>query len=162
MALIQCPECGKMVSDMAPNCPNCGRPISNQQPPPNYQQPPSYQAAPHNLGNNSPDYGNAIVECFTKKFVDFSGRGRRSEFFPFLLCNSLVWLLVRFVINIPIFSIITFIVLLIPLLAAEVRRMHDIGKSGWWILVPILPFIFAFQDSDRGPNQYGPSPKYPN
>ena len=48
---------------------------------------------------------------------------------------------------------------LIPGIAVSVRRMHDTGRSGWWILCPIANIIFLFLDSQPGPNQYGPNPK---
>lgn len=59
------------------------------------------------------------------------------------------------------------LVVLVPSLAIAVRRLHDIGKSGWFLLVAFIPFIgglillyFFFQDSEREPNAWGPSPKY--
>jgi uncharacterized membrane protein YhaH (DUF805 family) len=54
---------------------------------------------------------------------------------------------------------------LIPSLAVSVRRLHDTGRSGWWILLGIIPLLglvvlfFAAQDSQPGDNQYGPNPK---
>ncbi len=56
--------------------------------------------------------------------------------------------------------------ILVPALALLLRRLHDIGKSGWWIFInfvpfvgPILFFIFLIRDSQPGPNKYGPNPK---
>jgi len=54
---------------------------------------------------------------------------------------------------------------LIPGLACCVRRLHDIGKSGWWVLIGFIPLVglvllvFTLMDSQPGPNQYGPNPK---
>jgi len=48
---------------------------------------------------------------------------------------------------------------LVPSIAAGIRRMHDTGRTGWWLLVPIANLIFAVTDGQPGPNQYGPSPK---
>ena len=55
---------------------------------------------------------------------------------------------------------------LVPGLAVSVRRLHDIGKSGWWLLLNIVPLVgplvllyFAVKDSQPGSNQYGPNPK---
>lgn len=59
----------------------------------------------------------------------------------------------------PILYAIVVIGLLIPNLAAAVRRMHDVGKSGWYLLIPIYNLILAFTDSEPGTNQYGPNPK---
>lgn len=55
---------------------------------------------------------------------------------------------------------------LIPALAVTVRRLHDTGRSAWWLLIPLVPLIgaiiflvFMFQDSQPAENQYGPNPK---
>ncbi len=55
---------------------------------------------------------------------------------------------------------------LIPSLAVGIRRLHDTGKSGWWIFISLIPFvgpiillIFLVKDSDPGTNLYGPNPK---
>jgi uncharacterized membrane protein YhaH (DUF805 family) len=55
---------------------------------------------------------------------------------------------------------------IIPALAVSVRRLHDTGRSGWWLLVGVVPLIgcfillvFTLQDSDPGDNEYGPNPK---
>lgn len=55
---------------------------------------------------------------------------------------------------------------LIPSLAVGVRRLHDTGRNGWWLLIGLIPLIgaivllvFFFQDSQPGNNEYGPSPK---
>ncbi|GAA4409577.1 DUF805 domain-containing protein [Quisquiliibacterium transsilvanicum] len=56
--------------------------------------------------------------------------------------------------------------MLLPSLAVSVRRLHDIGRSGWWLLVSFIPLIgaivllvFALRDGDAGDNAYGPNPK---
>jgi len=49
--------------------------------------------------------------------------------------------------------------ILIPATAVSVRRMHDLGRSGWWILVPVVNLVFMFLDSQSGDNEYGPNPK---
>ena len=49
--------------------------------------------------------------------------------------------------------------LLIPSLAVAVRRMHDVGKSGWFLLVPIYNLILALTEGTKGENEYGPDPK---
>lgn len=48
---------------------------------------------------------------------------------------------------------------LVPSLAVAVRRMHDVGKSGWYILIPIYNLILAVTEGDNGPNEYGEDPK---
>lgn len=49
--------------------------------------------------------------------------------------------------------------MIIPIIVVSVRRMHDIGRSEWWIFVPVVGFIFLFLNSELGENKYGPNPK---
>jgi uncharacterized membrane protein YhaH (DUF805 family) len=48
--------------------------------------------------------------------------------------------------------------ILIPYIAVSVRRMHDVGKSGWFVLIPIYAVILCVTGGDKGDNQYGPDP----
>ena len=105
-------------------------------------------------------------------YANFDGRARRQEYWMFVLFNMIftyggLFLLgflsaavdspyIIFIVYIYIFSMI------IPSIAVGVRRMHDVGKSGWYILIPIYSFILAVTEGERGPNQYGPDPKNPN
>ena len=115
------------------------------------------------------------IECF-KKYVDISGRARRKEYWLFCLINFLVAMGVGFVagflaamLDAPILQLLYVIYVLasvLPSWAVSVRRLHDIGRSGWWCLVglvpfvgPIVLFVFACLDSQPGTNQYGPNPK---
>ena len=126
---------------------------------PGYQQPgyqqPGYQQ-PYPQQPKSMDFGEAIKVCFNK-FADFNGRARRSEFWWFQLFAYLVS---------SVTCGIGGLVLLIPLLAVTSRRLHDTGHSGWWQLIQLVPFgviliiIWGVQDSDPGPNEYGPNPKF--
>jgi uncharacterized membrane protein YhaH (DUF805 family) len=110
-----------------------------------------------------------------KKFAQFEGRSRRKEYWMFTLFN----ILVACVLYIPgliyresalglgllalygIYSLAT----LIPALAVSIRRLHDTGKSGWFLLLCFIPFVnlillvFLCLDSSPGPNQYGLNPK---
>ena len=106
----------------------------------------------------------AVKLAFTH-YADFKGRARRSEYWWFTLFNIIVSGVISAIV--PDFAWIWSLVVLIPGLAIVVRRLHDVGKSGWfylWILVPIVgAFILLFQlckDSQPGANQYGPSIKY--
>ena len=152
MALINCPECRQQISQKATICPNCGCPIGNPQ-----------QSSTSPNGMSMLDFGNAIYDCFTKKYSDFKGRSRRSEYFPFLLVVVFVYVGSRsFFEEMPLLSFVVAIILDIPLLAVTARRLHDVGRSGWWMLCPILPIFWMFKDSDVGTNEYGVSPKYPD
>ncbi|WP_227396005.1 DUF805 domain-containing protein [Jeotgalibacillus aurantiacus] len=104
-----------------------------------------------------------------KNYVTFSGRARRKEFWMFNLINFLIVLalsVVELVLEIPAFlSGIYSLAIILPSLAVTVRRLHDIGKSGWWILISLVPLVGAiillvFECLDSVPdNQYGPNPK---
>ena len=105
-----------------------------------------------------------------KKYTTFSGRSRRKEYWMFMLFNiliSIVFSLIDTLIGLnQILSGIYYLVIIIPSIAVAVRRLHDIGKNGWWyfiILIPIIGSIWFFvlmcKDSQYGENQYGRNPK---
>lgn len=101
---------------------------------------------------------DAIKSVFSK-YATFSGRASRSEYWWFALFVILwCW--------IPIINIIIGLFFFIPSLALQVRRLHDIGKSGWWWFINLVPvigtivmFVFNLTDSQQGSNQFGQSPK---
>jgi uncharacterized membrane protein YhaH (DUF805 family) len=104
-----------------------------------------------------------------KNYVGFSGRARRTEFWVFVLVNAVVQAVLSIVGNAMdnnvLLSIYSLLVLL-PTIAVWVRRLHDTGRSGFWLfigLIPIVGFIvllvFALIPGAQGPNQYGPDPK---
>lgn len=107
---------------------------------------------------------DAITTCFTK-YVDFSGRARRSEYWFFVLALFILNIIVGFI-GVDFISYIVGLAVFLPSLAALARRLHDTGRSAWWILIGLVPLVgaiilivFAVQDSEAGSNQYGPSPK---
>ncbi len=121
-------------------------------------------------------FGQAISSVF-KNYANFNGRARRSEFWFFALFNLIIYLAAS-VINYLIAgssdttSIIGIVYLLyslatiLPSLAVSWRRLHDIGKSGAYILfilIPLVGWIFLLawfvKDSDMGENRFGPNPK---
>lgn len=121
-------------------------------------------------------FGQAISSVF-KNYANFNGRARRSEFWFFALFDLIIYLAAS-VINYLIAgssdttSIIGIIYLLyslatiLPSLAVSWRRLHDIGKSGAYILfilIPLVGWIFLLawfvKDSDMGENRFGPNPK---
>lgn len=111
-----------------------------------------------------------------KQYADFSGRARRKEYWMFVLFNLIFGILVMVLDNIfgiaitgigygPLYGIYT-LLLFIPSLAVSVRRLHDVGKSGWMLLIALIPLIGAIwlivlmvTDSNQGDNQYGVYPK---
>ena len=113
-------------------------------------------------------FGESIATCF-RKYADFSGRARRSEYWWFALFYGICYVVtVILTAAKPAFVILLLIVvlgLLLPLLAAAARRLHDTGRSGWWILIGLIPlggFVLLFfyvQDTVPQPNQWGPPAK---
>ena len=113
---------------------------------------------------------DAIKSVFTQ-YVGFSGRARRSEFWYFYLFTillSIVASIVQRAMTNSTNGIVTTIIglaIILPYLAVAVRRLHDTSRSGWWLLIGLIPvvgtivlIVFWVQDS-HGDNQYGPSPK---
>jgi uncharacterized membrane protein YhaH (DUF805 family) len=99
-----------------------------------------------------------------KKYAVFSGRATRSEYWYFVLFNIIFSLILAFAgtaIHFPFLQSVYSLAVLVPSLAVAVRRMHDVNKSGWFILIPIYNLILACTDSTPGENKYGPDPKRP-
>ena len=110
------------------------------------------------------NFVDAVKTCFTK-YVGFDGRATRSEYWwwvLFLVAIAVVMELLNLGLIGNLFSLVT----LLPSIAVGARRLHDIGKSGWWQLIAFIPLIGAIvlivfwtQDSQPGDNQYGANPK---
>ncbi|QNE76185.1 DUF805 domain-containing protein [Streptomyces finlayi] len=104
-----------------------------------------------------------------KNYAGFSGRARRKEYWMFVLFNCLAALVlvgIGFVIETQIPYIIYILAVLVPALAVMVRRLHDTGRSGWWMLISFVPLVggimlLVFLASDGKPeaNAYGENPK---
>ncbi|WSK45088.1 DUF805 domain-containing protein [Micromonospora maris] len=115
------------------------------------------------------------IRSVLSKYATFRGRARRSEYWWF----SLFLLLVGIVASVldsalgvdfegsggPV-SLLVNLALLLPSLAVAARRLHDIDRTGWWLLLAFIPIVgwivllvFALQNGTPGPNRFGPSPK---
>jgi len=119
-----------------------------------------------------------------KQFKNYEGRARRKEFWMFTLFHfliilviSLINFLLKYITNdfegkdliVQIIGTVMgvyILAMIIPALALTVRRLHDVGKSGWMILISLIPIIggiwlliLMFTDSNTGENQYGTNPK---
>jgi uncharacterized membrane protein YhaH (DUF805 family) len=119
---------------------------------------------------------NYYIEVF-RKYADFSGRARRSEYWFFTLFNVLITIVLALLgLNlVRLFGLnqngafglayLYLLVAFLPTLAVSVRRLHDIGLSGWWYLIVFVPFgglvltVLAVIDSQGGTNRFGPNPK---
>ena len=129
-----------------------------------------------------------FLECFTQHYTNFSGRARRKEYWSYVLFLWIFAVLVGLIASflgtvaylnggnntssmflmwaiIGIFSL----AVLLPSLAVQVRRLHDTNRSGWWILLGLIPFVnyvggivllvFYCLEGTPGPNKYGQDPK---
>lgn len=99
-----------------------------------------------------------------KKYADFNGRARRSEYWYFTLFSiiiSILLLVVETSVKTTLLGNIYSIAVLVPSIAVGVRRMHDVNKSGWYLLIPIYNLILACTAGTEGPNDYGDDPKNP-
>ena len=112
---------------------------------------------------------NYYLDCLKTKYFCFSGRARRKEYWMFTLFNiviSIILMVVDAQMNKNILQPVYNLAVLLPALGVSVRRLHDIGKSGWWLLFVFLPIVgpivllvFTCLDSKPGENKYGPNPK---
>jgi uncharacterized membrane protein YhaH (DUF805 family) len=118
-------------------------------------------------------FGQAIVSCL-KNYARFSGRAARSEYWYWVLFVTLARVVTRLLDATLIhgtqtsanpFGGIVSLVILIPSLAVAVRRLHDVNRSGWWLLLyftiigifyPLL--VWKCTKGTDGPNRYGPDP----
>lgn len=196
MALIKCYECGTMISDKADTCPHCGAPLAKGTAKDNNNPPyrPFYIDEQPTLS-----FGEAVYSAFIKNYANFSGRARRSEYWYFTLSQVVVNIIAFFTPSptvevwgqpVSLLYCLCNLAFFLPGLTVSVRRLHDIDKSGWNILMlylmPLLSiFIFATsnpylifgwsvgcfiyfirltiwfcKDSSEEENDYGPSPKY--
>jgi uncharacterized membrane protein YhaH (DUF805 family) len=115
------------------------------------------------------NFGQAIKTCLNK-YATISGRATRSEywyFFLFLVIVNIVASVLDSTIfgDMPVLYLIATLALLVPSIAAGVRRLHDTDKAGWWLLVGLIPVIgtivlivFFCQRGSVGTNQFGPDP----
>ncbi len=101
--------------------------------------------------------GNAISICF-KKYGTFSGRAKRSEYWFFYLFYVLVYIgatLIDSAQGTALVTSIAALVLVIPLLAAGCRRMHDTDHSGWFILIPFYNLVLLATEGQAQSNRFG-------
>ncbi|MET7522290.1 DUF805 domain-containing protein [Streptomyces sp. NPDC005248] len=105
-----------------------------------------------------------------KKYAVFSGRARRQEYWMYMLFNYIA-IIVAVVLDVvlgtlPVITAIYVFAVLLPSLGVTIRRLHDTGRTGWWILFGIVPLagpitllVFDCLEGDRSENAYGPDPK---
>src|SRR5215212_6795304 len=111
-----------------------------------------------------------------KKYAVFSGRSRRKEYWYFVLFVIIISTALNIIdgligayegtAGVGLLSSLFSLAILIPSIAVTVRRLHDIDRTGWWVLISLVPLVgwivllvFHIQDSTPGTNRYGPNPK---
>ncbi len=114
-----------------------------------------------------------------KKYAVFQGRARRAEFWWFALFNFIFNMALQMLFGpvvmtveegtaspLAFIPVLYILVLIIPTIAVGVRRLHDTGRSGWFILIGLIPvvgaivlIVFYAQEGNQADNQYGPDPK---
>ena len=99
------------------------------------------------------NFQTAVKSGF-QNYANFNGRSSRSAYWFWNLFNLIVALLLS--VTFPDIGTIFSIATIVPSIAVGWRRMHDIGRAGWWSIIPIAGFIFALQQSDPDMNEYGP------
>jgi uncharacterized membrane protein YhaH (DUF805 family) len=112
-----------------------------------------------------------------KRYADFSGRSRRKEYWFFVLGVFIVAILLSIIEGAvglsgmiggaygPLTALF-FLAIIVPGIAVQVRRFHDQDKSGWWVLIGLIPLlggiivlVFMLLEGTKGPNRFGPDPK---
>ena len=137
----------------------------------------------------APSFLDAFSATLTRHYADFQGRARRSEYWYFQLANVLLSLAMQAVSSFLTLTAVAFenevvvgalfglttllsslvsLGLLVPGVCVGIRRLHDTGRSGWWMLLWLIPcvgwivlIVFYCEDSQRGGNAWGPNPKWP-
>jgi uncharacterized membrane protein YhaH (DUF805 family) len=119
---------------------------------------------------------NWFLDALRSKYATFTGRARRKEYWYFVLFYVLAFIVLAVVdevtgtldeeAGIGLLSGIFVLATIVPLIAVTVRRLHDTDRSGWWVLLNLVPIIggivllvFTVLDSQPGANRFGPNPK---
>ena len=170
---MTCKYCGEVLADTAKFCTHCGakqiaepettvlNPVHTHQESCGHQE--EYVHQGYVASAERVSFLKAIKLFFTRA-VDFKGRSRRSEYWWVCLFSTVVGGIIGAAV--PDLAWIWTVAIFVPTLALLVRRLHDVGKRGWfylWILLPLAgPIIILIQLlKDSGPdNQWGPNPKY--
>lgn len=110
------------------------------------------------------------------QYADFNGRARRTEYWMFTLFSVIISVVLAILDAVlgtsaggfGLLGVLYSLAVLLPSLAVGARRLHDTGRSAWWLLMGLIPLIgaivlivFFVLDGDRGSNAYGPDPKTP-
>lgn len=163
-----CKKCGELLDDNAKFCSVCGAKQGDSQTYESKLNPVhSHEEACAHEGyvagsKESVSFVDAF-KLFFLRYADFGGRSRRSEYWWASLAIGILGTVISAIV--PDLSWIWSLAVMVPGVALCVRRLHDIGKSGWWYLINFVPLvgqiiflIWACKDSTED-NQWGPNPK---
>lgn len=152
-----CPKCGNILEDGAKFCSSCGARVESET---------KVNVPCHDHEKAHSEHLDIVsaVKLALGRLMDFGGRSRRSEYWWMALAVGLAEGVLTSAFN-GAEGFLSFVSMLL-LLAVTVRRLHDIGKSGWWYLFNFVPVVGQIvlliqlaKDSDPGENQYGANPK---
>ena len=119
------------------------------------------------------------LKVMRENYANFNGRARRKEYWMFTLFHILLVVACAFALAllsatglhsltllVAIISITAILAHVVPSIAITVRRLHDVGQSGWFLLLAFIPyignliiFVFSIIEGNKGTNKYGPDPK---
>jgi uncharacterized membrane protein YhaH (DUF805 family) len=105
-----------------------------------------------------------------QNYVGFQGRARRKEYWMFVVISFVISIILEVIQRVlhlgQLLTTLYSLAVLLPSLAVSMRRLHDTGRTGWWILIGLIPIIgtiillvYMFLDSQEDENKYGPNPK---
>jgi uncharacterized membrane protein YhaH (DUF805 family) len=149
--MVFCRACGATIHSSAPHCPQCGAP----------------QAAASGRGDGIPrTFANSIAICF-RKYASFEGRAPRAEYWYFHLFYFVTQLVIGFLVALAngpgAITGLAVLAFILPSIGVTVRRLHDLGRSGWWYWLLLLPiiggivlFVWMCTRGTRAGNRYGP------
>lgn len=111
-----------------------------------------------------------FLKVVKENYANFNGRARRKEYWQFVLVNVIISVITNILTvvsdKLMFVGVIVSLALLLPSLAVAVRRLHDVNKSGWYLLIALVPIVGGLYllylmtvEGDKGANQYGADPK---
>lgn len=152
--MIACPVCAEPIEEGTKVCPYCHEVLVHEETPVAQPEPVIEKTSvSDHLEHTAPEvqddkalglFACYFVETFFRHYADFSGKASRKQFWMGYLFYILIMMplyALDMLIGIPVLSSIYILAMLIPYIALVVRRLHDIGKSGWWYFITLVPLI---------------------